>query len=279
MTMALYKYLAPDRVDVLENQRIRFTPPGTFNDPFELRPSVNIETNPAVWSGLFLESNRQEYDALPAETRNSLSFEKWRSTQFPHRSKDVERAVTEMRNLQGQIYAAYYERVNEKYVILSLSARKDNLLMWAHYASSHTGFVIEFDEHNEFFGGFADPGEHVGELKPVRYLKTRPTYTVPPPHSTYDTYYVKSTQWAHEQEWRLITVPERATLTVRKGQELLHLFAFPMNAITAVLFGCRMQPEHEGRIMLALQKARASHVAVYKAEIDTAVYRLNFTRR
>ena len=34
----LYKYLAPERIDVLQKRRIRFTPPGAFNDPFEFRP-------------------------------------------------------------------------------------------------------------------------------------------------------------------------------------------------------------------------------------------------
>jgi hypothetical protein len=31
----LYKYLAPDRIDVFQKRRIRFAPPGAFNDPFE----------------------------------------------------------------------------------------------------------------------------------------------------------------------------------------------------------------------------------------------------
>jgi hypothetical protein len=33
--------------------------------------------------------------------------------------------------------------------ILSLTEKHDNLLMWAHYAGEHTGFVIEFDSSHE----------------------------------------------------------------------------------------------------------------------------------
>lgn len=40
MFMVLYKYLTPARVDVLEGQRIRFTQPSAFNDPFEFRPCI-----------------------------------------------------------------------------------------------------------------------------------------------------------------------------------------------------------------------------------------------
>lgn len=34
----LYKYLIPDRTDILNNNLIRFTQPSALNDPFELNP-------------------------------------------------------------------------------------------------------------------------------------------------------------------------------------------------------------------------------------------------
>jgi hypothetical protein len=40
----LYKYLPPERHDVLANLRIRFTPPGSFNDPYDSRPSACLLT-------------------------------------------------------------------------------------------------------------------------------------------------------------------------------------------------------------------------------------------
>ena len=36
----LYKYLGPNRTDVLRDGRIRYTQPSLFNDPFESRPHV-----------------------------------------------------------------------------------------------------------------------------------------------------------------------------------------------------------------------------------------------
>jgi len=38
LQMTLYKYLHPDRIDLLQNLLIRFTQPGAFNDPFEMQP-------------------------------------------------------------------------------------------------------------------------------------------------------------------------------------------------------------------------------------------------
>src|SRR5579859_6408957 len=38
--MILYKYLQPERLNILKDRKIRFTQPGDFNDPFEFRPRI-----------------------------------------------------------------------------------------------------------------------------------------------------------------------------------------------------------------------------------------------
>src|SRR5262245_21657453 len=38
--VTLYKYCPPERFDVLQNGKIRFTPPAVLNDPFEMSPSL-----------------------------------------------------------------------------------------------------------------------------------------------------------------------------------------------------------------------------------------------
>src|SRR6185369_11649875 len=38
--MFVYKYLHPDRIDVLRNTLIRFTQPAALNDPFEVIPNL-----------------------------------------------------------------------------------------------------------------------------------------------------------------------------------------------------------------------------------------------
>lgn len=37
----LFKYLEPDRIDVLDSNLIRFTQPADFNDPFEFKPVIS----------------------------------------------------------------------------------------------------------------------------------------------------------------------------------------------------------------------------------------------
>ena len=38
--MMIYKYVVPDRIDVLENSLIRFTQANALNDPFEVDPCM-----------------------------------------------------------------------------------------------------------------------------------------------------------------------------------------------------------------------------------------------
>jgi hypothetical protein len=57
--MALYKYLTPARLDVLERRRIRFTQPAAFNDPFEFKPYIESAASQEHLSE-YLEQNFDE---------------------------------------------------------------------------------------------------------------------------------------------------------------------------------------------------------------------------
>jgi hypothetical protein len=40
----LFKYVPPERIDILENEKIAFTPPDRFKDPFEFRVGITRGT-------------------------------------------------------------------------------------------------------------------------------------------------------------------------------------------------------------------------------------------
>ena len=54
--MRIYKYLSPERVDVLENQMLRFTQANYLNDPFEHLPFVSQLVDGAYTKKLYEES-------------------------------------------------------------------------------------------------------------------------------------------------------------------------------------------------------------------------------
>ncbi|SDO59033.1 hypothetical protein SAMN04490208_4280 [Pseudomonas poae] len=47
----LFKYLHPDRVDVLKTGKICFSSPTNLNDPFELKPPLRLyESEESMWA-------------------------------------------------------------------------------------------------------------------------------------------------------------------------------------------------------------------------------------
>jgi hypothetical protein len=74
--VSLFKYVSPDRIDVLLNKRLRFTQAADFNDPFEVVPHIAALLPPAhedeYLQSLMPDANltmeqavRRELDALP----------------------------------------------------------------------------------------------------------------------------------------------------------------------------------------------------------------------
>ena len=58
------------------------------------------------------------------------------------------------------------ERLSQQVGILCLTEVPDSLLMWAHYADSHKGFLVGFNTTHTFF-------TNMKVLEPVIYSETR----------------------------------------------------------------------------------------------------------
>ncbi|EPJ44297.1 MAG: hypothetical protein OFPII_35920 [Osedax symbiont Rs1] len=65
----------------------------------------------------------------------------------------MEAVVKQMEDNQEFLLMGIAHQDFDMYGILSMTERIDNLLMWSHYADSHTGFVIGFDPSHDFFDG------------------------------------------------------------------------------------------------------------------------------
>jgi len=44
------------------------------------------------------------------------------------------------------------DSISPGYLVVCLNEKKDNILMWSHYAKNHTGFCIEYD-HKSLVSG------------------------------------------------------------------------------------------------------------------------------
>lgn len=175
----LYKYLTPEIcIKILESMTLRFSQPSLFNDPFESKPiikniyretdlsdlfSAGINANQSQIAQVLINSFNSTIVEYDAKLVTDLSDEEKINFFFNRMSKEassLEEFV--LNNLDKE---AFKEETINSFIqilglhigVLSLTEDPNNLLMWAHYAKSHTGFVLEFDNNHPFFNSVENP--------------------------------------------------------------------------------------------------------------------------
>jgi hypothetical protein len=232
-----YKFVSFDRRDILENGLIRFSPIGSFNDPFELEPTIT------PYSTRFLEYVTR----LSPEERAGLEF------------SDADLEYSKDRVEKIEYYQKKYRSEVGKYGVLSLSSNnqinhfltvsipdkgdpRTNILMWSHYADSHRGFVIEF--RPDFIDGI--------RLEKVEYCDERDCLTFEDiEENRFERiFFKKSPEWRYEQEYRAVLPLNKAS---KIHNEKFHLYKINKSSINSITFGCAMGDE-EKKIIINLVK-------------------------
>jgi hypothetical protein len=308
--MSLYKYLMPDRIDVLKNRSIRFTQHMALNDPFEMKPFFELLAEDAIMKRLFCFGGEDTWNAgfdmgysmikmvfdemkkhFPDEASKREIDEIWNGLPSYQSLKEqtkqeqpefldglVELAKQRMPELRNVIFTSF----NESIGVLSLTQKCDDILMWAHYAQNNKGFVIEFDDSHEFFNQPMDSGGLSGCLHKVVYSEDRPNRDSMLDMSPSDIFLLKSEKWKDEEEWRMLQSLENGQRLEKDGVAILddegqpiYLFSLPPSCITGVIFGSRMSQENKSKIMHVLSTDDYSHVKKYQAVLDDMKFKLN----
>lgn len=276
--MPLFKYLHPDRIDVLLGQSIRFSSPAVLNDPFELKPHLaalaSAEHMDAQIARDFPKFVREELAKLLSEIPAPVSV-KGPHEILLHQLPDVRRNMQGMAEMMmPKLQEAMARKLEELIGILCLSESADNLLMWAHYADSHRGFVIEFDERSPFFDRRVNPDDELRHLRKVSYSSKRPSLTLADVEN-FAPFMTKGVDWEYEAEWRMLVLLDTASTVIGEGPHAVHLFEFPAQAITAVVLGSRMAAEKKEYVRKILSDSpHFSHVRCVEAEIDNEHYQV-----
>ncbi len=257
--MLVYKYVHPDRIDVLENGLIRFTQPAALNDPFETFPN---------FQGI-RQALEERYDPVVK----------------PYSSRGIVEATTASLAIKSKVKRKLDElqrELSNDYAFLSLTKKRNNLLMWSHYADSHRGFVIGFDSDHTFFQ--TTKLNVVKRLEEVRYSATR-TVVVPlglralQAHERVNLaeafFYTKSDHWNYEEEMRMIANPKAADKVIEvKGGHNIYLFRFPPECLREVILGYQMEPVVRERIA-AIIMSRYPHATLFRAALSETEFDLN----
>lgn len=262
--MKLYKYVPAARADILENGRIVFSLPSSFNDPFECSPVIAPVKNRNIIKA---------FDTKAFETRlQSLSPE--HVPQTSRQLKKLRRSVREERksllpNLDKTLargaQAAMTKGFATDLAVLCLCNSHDNLLMWAHYADHHKGFVIEFEAKDQGI-------QNLGCAHQVKYAEERPLHNFPQ-RGTLDLVLTKSTHWSYEQEYRILRKITELNCMEKDGRQLYYC-DLPTDRISGIYLGARIAPEHAERVRRAIL---GKNVKCFEGKISAQRFEIEFS--
>jgi DUF2971 family protein len=163
----------------------------------------------------------------------------------------------------------------DRYGILSLSEVPTSLLMWAHYGNCHRGFAIELDGDHAFFRPPSGQGP-IGRLLKVTYTVDRPALTMYDPSIAPEQYannlidallLTKSADWRYECEYRMVLPLDDPATFPHRVDGRNHLFPFPSEVISGIVFGSRCSEATRLSVKAALAaNTKLSHVRLYQAQ-------------
>jgi hypothetical protein len=276
----LFKYFDPARLDVIENGCIRLTQPIDFNDPFEFKPVISTVATKEEFEDIFEQTiSEHAEDALskcPPEHRHLISKEQVIEMSRKLFIDNQEAVGSYLRKTAKQVSEIYHNKSNELIGVLCLTEKRDNLLMWSHYADSHKGFCIKFDTSHNFFNKKRTEQDEFYHLRKVEYFENRPNKTMSE-MSGVDLLLHKSDVWSYEKEWRFCGVLHDSDEKIECEPVNIHLFKYPKEVIKEIILGVNSSDSLELEIKSIIsQNQELSHVKLSKAKTSENNYSLEF---
>lgn len=194
MGIVIYKYLPfnDGSLKVLSEGTMKFTKPSDFNDPFDCAPDYN-------------SNNIKEYLELRPDLVQKVASHMGLS---PNQIAQEKPAM--IKRLQTAFKAGKFgQPFSDRVGICSLTRDPLNLLMWAHYADNHTGFVIEFNIQPDFDPNNCQDSVQFAEWlipQKVDYQSNKPVVSLFDDNLTRTDkqFLIKGMDWQYEQEERVI---------------------------------------------------------------------------
>jgi len=272
--------LSPDRIDILQNLKIRYTQAAALNDPFESFPAIIQKDKSWFWDK-HLKKIKLELTQLEIKQKSKRKqYTRARKKDFPRlykRYKD-ESSLFE----QAQSIIALDSSI-EGY--LSLSANCDNILMWSHYAQNHEGFVLGFDSNHEYF-------QH--GVSKVIYSDQRPYFDPTQSKQDASIFYTKSKDWSYEEEYRksmsfvkkvpldngntLLPFPTDTPQKDDTRMKEIKLFPIPERCIKSITFGWKSSPKLIERTNDIIRHNGLEDIQMYKSHPHKSEYKLITTK-
>jgi hypothetical protein len=261
--MALFRYFSPeDALRVLETGELMVTPPKYLNDPFECRPVIKC-TDPRgfarrkideIMSPDFFESHKSD---LPVRT-----FEEYQSVLRRWGAVLSELAGIGVAETDSHVQSRVQDLISEGWGVICFAADGLDQKMWAHYASSHQGLVIEFRQNHLLFSGPSFFEMHYSD-EPVVFDASSQSAR----ENAKLFLSRKRLEWSSERESRLLV--ELAVATVHNLPEGRRYFVpIEPEIVVSVTLGLRTNDQTRRRVIELLRMPQLVHVKVFKIRLN-----------
>ncbi|MDA3910284.1 MAG: DUF2971 domain-containing protein [Bacteroidales bacterium] len=236
----LYKYRdwnSKYHRQLIEKQIAYFASPGTFNDPFDCKIPIRYDIN----SEQHLEDI---YSDIIKATPENVSEKKIRELSKRWVQKGPISPDSFKKNDQE-----YFNDLNKRMGVFSISEKNNDILMWGHYSNSHTGFCVGFDTAELL------KTEGVDYIGKVEYFQEFPVII---PDRNLESQFKKQifskwNKWQYENEFRL-------TKNHIKNRKI----KIPKTAFKEVILGFQM-PEKQRAKLIKLVRRNFPEILIYEA--------------
>lgn len=248
----LYKYKGISSTglsDIFSQNKIYLTNPTTFNDPFDCRPQITIHRDPYKQKKYFKKLLKKRNPELSKTDINQLL-----------KNNNKLELIKSPEGLKS-LYKDFISGIG----IYCLSEKPDDILMWAHYAKSHTGICLEFD--------VTKVSTLFWESFKVRYQQNFPIVNmmlIGDSKELLKALLVKSSHWNYEEERRILMPPLEGNPEQGGPGE----YSFQPELLTGVILGAQITPDDE-KLIRKLADSHVTPITVYKAQLNEKQYKLD----
>jgi hypothetical protein len=238
------------------------TPPKYLNDPLECRPVIQCK-NPhgfarrkidEIMTPEFFESQKS---ILPVRT-----FEEYQSILQKRDAVLSETAVQLVANADSHLQAEIQDLISKDMGVICFAADGLDHQMWAHYASSHQGLVIEFHQN--------DPAFSLPSFFPIEYSDEPVVLDASSGIIRDDIALLlrrKRSDWSSEMESRLVVPLEKARVyDLPEGRR--YFVQIGPKIVVSFTLGLRANNEIRRAVIELLRRPDFAHVKGFKIRLN-----------
>lgn len=229
----LYRYRCYGKgwINELYEEKVYMCNPSEFNDPFDSSFCIN---------------NDKHINYLLNKVFGEIEIDEVSKARFD--------------NYSLKMYDTVFSAIKETFRVACFSTIYDSILMWSHYAGSHTGYCIEYD--------FEKINMVTDSIYPAIYSNKRyddTDYVIGKSQDGINHLLYKASEWSYENEWRIIA--HEGIFNKEKGEYIEF-----SDAITAIYLG--VNSDTRSGVKTIKEWAKMCEIPIYKMRPSRKQFKL-----